>query len=641
VGWQCSPSHLEEDLRSFRDALEEFGAAPLEQRIEAAIRKCWAALDPAGRRRVRFVAALGLPQIPIAWLPVDLRPGPPGSWRLLERSGIAPRGENTSVEVIRVHRLVASWADKDMEQQSVSDVAGTLLGWAKADELVDELKAFDPRLRAFVHGVQVLLRHRFLKAMSEEDAATLRRRYLDGCGHLGLEPSTLARFIRMGLEGVSVPTLPPVVLGQLLDVVPVRLANSAQYLADLRKEVAEILVAWFKNNPPGSDYVDDAQADDVDAYRHLAKELFRNKDQTNAIDVLERTNRICAGGVERSAKRGYWHVLRTKGQLQLAGRADAPDARWVLQLLELLDWQGSPLPDYLRLAGLRLVVKAFSRLTLDELSTERREAVIREGLALCRKHRNHAVQEEFILAAVGGIEIAGLRGLYPEVVRAAEDVLSNSPTRGLLSRPGLGHSLFKAVADLTTPQALLHMVQALRLIVPGNQKPDDYQTVRAAAIIRDAGRPELAERVLRPIWEEQRRTNFKSLFWTALELAKTLRWLGRSNEAAEIIGPFKDDSKYGAGVFDEIAKLEAASGRLDDCKQNLLLNAARYETANYPAFAERCRRWAAGIPASIDEPTGILGDIVRNRKRREAAGPEQCESVDKDLEAIAAVLAHD
>jgi len=101
---------------------------------------------------------------------------------------------------------------------------------------------------------------------------------------------------------------------------------------------------------------------------------------------------------------------------------------------------------------------------------------------------------------------------------------------------------------------------------------------------------------------------------------------------------FKDDPKFGLGATDELAKLEAAAGRLEDCKQTLLRNAERYEASNYPAFAAQCRRWAAGIPDAMNESTGILGDTVRNNERREAAGPEMCESIDKELEAVAAVL---
>lgn len=619
VGWQCSPGHVEEDLRSFRDALAEVGAAPLEQRIEAAIRKCWSVLDATSRRRVRFIAALGLSQVSLIMLPEELRQGAPGSWRLLKRSGVAPRGKDKEVEVIRIHRLIASWADKNMEPQSVVDVATALLHWVRDSQLADELKAFSPLLRAFTNAFQVVARHGFPQGMPTEDIGLLRRAYLDGCGHLALERPALERLIHIGMDGVFVSSLPPVVLGQLLDGVPERIAEGSEYLKALRREVAATLASWVERNPPGDTYLDESQADLVDAYRHHAKELFRVKNETEAVALMQRIDGICAQAVERSPRRPMWHVLQTKGRLQLARRAAGPYARWQLELLELLERRQDPLPDYLRLAGLRLVVKEFPKITLDTIPAGQREAMIREGLELCRRRRSHVIQEEFLLAAVNAIEVASLRSLYPEVIEAAEQVLTHSPTKGFVPRPPIGYALFRAAAADTSADALGRIMQGLQLIVPGQQAPDAFQTIRAAGILRDAGRPDLAEPVLRAVYGKEQQTKGRPTFWSTLELAKTLRWRGNCEEAARVLEAFRGDQKFGLGASDELAKSLATTKKMDEAKKLLEENARGYEADNFVAFAAQCRHW---VPASLVGSVNP-GDCSAMSHAAECAGKRQ------------------
>jgi hypothetical protein len=639
VWWQCDPTRLEDDLRDFRDALAKLGAATLEDRIRTAVLKCWSALDAVSRRRVRFIAALGEPEIPLPWLPEELRHGPPGAWRLLARSGVAPRGHNTEVETVRVHRIVASWADKEMEPHSVLDVATCLVRWSRDPALADELKARQSRLRALVHGFRVVTRHGFPPALSADELASLRRAYFDGCGHVGLEGTSLEQFIRDGLEGTTLALLPPVVLGQLLDSVPERLSRKPGFLANLHTEAAACLGKWVDENPPRESYVDDGQADEVDAYRHHAKQLYRSKRSEEAARLLHRVDQISSEGWRRSPNRRLWHLLQVKGRLQLATRSGGTDGRLEQELLEVLDRAEVVLPDYLRLAGLRCVVKAFSLIPLDALPAARRKALILEGLALCRLRRSHEIQQDFLQASVAGIEIAGLQELYPEVVRAADEVVASVSARGKL-RSGIGFTLYRAASAGTARDSLPRMVEALNLIWQGRLVPDDFQKVRAGAVLRDAGRPELAEPILREVWNRQQGGTDPHPYWSGIELAKTLRWLNRCEEGIVIMEPLSQDPAFGTGAADELAKLLASINRFDEASLVLRNNAIAYEARNYIAFAERCRGWDEGIPNSVSKFHGLLGDYSKCHFRRTEAqaDPDSLRELDDTLEKIASGL---
>jgi hypothetical protein len=637
VGWDCDPGRLEEDLDGLRQAIEASGATSFEQRIEAAVRKCWSALDRLSQRRVRLIAALGEPELPLVWLPPALREGPPGPWRLLERSGTAPRGKDNAIETVRVHRLVASWADKELEVESVADLSLCLAGWVADPHQADDLKFAGPRLRALVSGLQVGLRHGLASIIAPETLAALRRAYMDACGHLGLEATALERAVRAGLEGTTTDSLPPVVLGQLLDAVPVRLAKHSRYLEELRNEVAGLLAAWVGHVQPPNAYTDDGLADTIDAYRHHAKELFRVKRKEDATNLLLRLDRVCAEGYARSRDRRLWNLLQTKGRIQLASRAGTTDGSFEALLLEVID-RPEGLPDYLRLAALRVLVKAFPLFPTSLLAVPRREPLIREGLTLCRRRRSLIIQGEFLLAAVTAIEMSGLQSLYPEVVRTADEMLSRSTPSDRSARWGISHALHRAGTLGTTPESHSYLIRALHVLLGDGKSLNDFQMVRACAILRDAWWPDLAEPVLSVIATRQLTTGDQDAFWSAFELAKTLRWRGHIKDVPALLRPFHEILRYTLGIDDELAKVAGMTSKTDEAREVLTRNAAAYEARHQPGFAAQCRRWAEGLPTSLWDRDGLLGDMTRSRLRYEALDEDQRRAVHEELTATAARL---
>jgi hypothetical protein len=204
-------------------------------RINRTLEKAWASgvMTETERRRIAFISAFGLQEIPPAWLPKSLQVTRPAPWTTLTAEGL------------RVHRLLGRFARSSNVDVS-EDVYARLTLWADDDQRLDELKSSTRLTLAYSSAFRYLLERNPLEVISKRPAwPRLAKRYVDLTPIRRMtEREMIEHLDVLFVGGKGLASHHPVVLGQLVDTLNTFGRKEDQTLVALERDAREHLETW-------------------------------------------------------------------------------------------------------------------------------------------------------------------------------------------------------------------------------------------------------------------------------------------------------------------------------------------------------------------------------------------------------------
>ncbi|WP_208729837.1 FAD-dependent oxidoreductase [Corallococcus exercitus] len=657
IAWMYRGGSLVQFLRDWKQDLVNTGPPDADGRIRHAIEKCWHSLGPAERKQVAFIAALGEPEVPTAWLPQPIQGGSVVGRRMLNDSGVSLQGD--ADRVFRIHRLVAQWA----RRQSVADdeLTSVLISWSQDPTLLDEIKLHGPRAHAIAHAFRLLTARKSLLTLRAEDSAFLQSTFIE-CAASASEDDGAAslaetfRFVAPSPEHVR--ALPLLVVGQLIDQPLPRIEN--EYLEKVRAKGIEALINALENeavpSKPESNGTHLLLAGLIHAAKYAVKQSASTAQLILGVQRLREIDSACQKMALEGMGSPRLTLLQAKARLQLATARskEISDIERATLLREQLSRVGE-LPAYLRLRMIELLLKLHG-LPDQVLSVEGRLQVIETGLDLCAHASNPQIQANFLQRAAQQVEVTGTQGVYGRVCDAARAVYArvtkSNHHRWQKSMMPLAFALHRTGSSGTTASNFEAISEALEFYSVMDAK-DDFVRTRVAAVVRDLGRVDLTVKITEQLRLGMIRTKRGSqVLFEAFEHAKALRWQGEWKGSIELLNgwlalcealptaekPVNDLAPFAGMVRDELAKAHFKGGNVEQAQELLFRSEQDYRTKGLVFFAERCKRWAQERGQEHDPSTGIFEDEWRCRTRRLSAGPGRTAAVNAQAETVCAKL---
>lgn len=638
--WLCGTHERERRLEDFREALGEDGLDNVDEQMHRPLRKLWSSLTEDDRTRVAIVAAFGLPEIPVEWMPEHLRRNP-ASWKLLDDAGAIERVESKHV---RIHRLIAQWVRGVSQPSVVSHVAQTVGSWSRASVAFDALKADSIHTRAIVQAYRYMRPLPEFERLDPELLAILAKSYID-CAPPTDDHEALERHLRLVVDDqAQVEALPLIAAGEVADLLRRTFPPKNGYLYVLRDAASKRLTsAVTASLPPVAD--DDATRNEVGGLYHAAKSVLKSSknpgERSAAQALLSQIVAHCNETIRIAHSPVHWMACRTLSTVQLVGHATelGPETR-AQMALDALDSIEAELPAYLRLA---LIQRLLSVPSVPDavVSIDRRVALVRQGLALCREDALPTVQADFVRDAAGQIERTGVWDVYDEVrlaARSIESRVTDSPRTYAECARGLAHAFHKLGAAGSTSDDFEDIVRAFGIYSRQVKRYDTYLFTRLAAVIRDLGDPSKAEQIAQAVLEVERRIDPKSrnVMFALMERIKAQRWIGLYSEAIEAGFGFANslgDESRQSGLLDETAKSCALDDQRELAAATLESNAEDYEALGLTYFSQRCRGWAASMRTNQKDPS-LVEDQFLCSTRRESVDATRLREVGEQIDRV-------